>query len=310
MYNPKKFECVREFQLNFTLRNGVNYDADDALSREMRRPAVGMIDVLRHRQSGRTIGVAAAHFPFDPYKNIIKFGVMVLMLRAIKKVKESLKLEDVFFSGDFNFVPNSMLYDYVTNGKLDLDVPEEEFSNQTLVMRCAHEAEIADLLKISDRKFTPSKKEKFDRREFLESLAGAKVFIGNSKELKFRKGQPLTQDPAAELRELASSLGLTSVYAEAKNRFWAKNSQGPSANALSFRHPGIEFRNEAFPTQLAPDIKSTFDYILIGRGKGFTPSAVLELPSLTFLAEDRRSLPFGPFSSDHFSLVADFELPQ
>ena len=39
------------------------------------------------------------------------------------------KISDIFFSGDFNMIPNSMLYNYIKDGQVDFDVSLREYSN-------------------------------------------------------------------------------------------------------------------------------------------------------------------------------------
>lgn len=54
-------------------------------------------------------------------------------MKAIEKIKQAYDLDDVYLGGDFNLIPNSMLYTYMIHHKIDFDAALIEYSNQTMM---------------------------------------------------------------------------------------------------------------------------------------------------------------------------------
>jgi len=73
--------------------------------------------------------VLTTHFLFNMNRGHVKLGFIVMIMKAIQAIKKKYGVEDVFFSGDFNLIPNSMLYNYIVNHKLNLKVDLKEYSN-------------------------------------------------------------------------------------------------------------------------------------------------------------------------------------
>lgn len=63
--------------------------------------------------------------------------------------------------------------------------------------------------------------------------------------------------------------------------------------------------NDAFLTHYTEDVKHTIDYVWYSSSK-YTVGGVLQAPDLNFLESNSIGCPFGPFASDHFSLLIDF----
>ncbi len=69
------------------------------------------------------------HLLFNNNRGHVKLGIVFLVMKAILELKKKHHIQDVFFTGDFNVIPNSVLYNYITRNNLNLKADLKEYSN-------------------------------------------------------------------------------------------------------------------------------------------------------------------------------------
>lgn len=308
MFDKRRFELMERKSIQFKLEEESGYKKEDALKRELNRYAVGIIDILRDKVANKVFGVVCVHMPFDPSNGMNKLGILVCIFKALREITGKFFLKDIFFCGDMNFIPNSMLYSYITTGKLNLKVSDEEYSNQSIILDHSRSIDLDLLSRISLRKFNSNYLTAIPSQvqDFITALDACKVNVGHGSLITIAPGAHPHHDPMASLEALSRNFSFKSVYNTARFNFWEQTKKEAKSNQLSSFLDPNEYLSEAFPTQYAPEIKSTFDYIFqVGAG-AYEVEAILEVPELRWLEKHGRSLPFGVYGSDHFSLVADF----
>lgn len=51
----------------------------------------------------------------------MKFASCILILKCLKKIKEKHNISNIFIAGDYNMIPHSGIYKYMTSGDINLD---------------------------------------------------------------------------------------------------------------------------------------------------------------------------------------------
>ena len=74
--------------------------------------------------------MANTHLMFKIKRTHLKLGQLLVILRTLQKLKQKLKPTQTFLCGDFNFIPNSALYHYLSRGQINLGAGLSQFSNQ------------------------------------------------------------------------------------------------------------------------------------------------------------------------------------
>lgn len=69
---------------------------------------------------------------FNKNRTHLKLCQLILIFRSIEQIKLKHSISQTFFAGDFNLIPNSSLYEWVTNNSINIKGSVYEFSNQTL----------------------------------------------------------------------------------------------------------------------------------------------------------------------------------
>lgn len=291
---------------------------DDILSNEMYYPSVCQM-MLFHRadQSAKLdsfILVVNTHLIFNKYAGHIKLAMLTLILKAVLRLTQIYKVQDILFCGDFNIVPNSMLYNLLSTGKVDLDVDLREYSNQELIISNRKCGDLDYLVKLSDKKFikriVPPKKQ--INLEFLSILYYINVIIPRDGEEEIKLNGPNTFKVLDKLfltqfyENLSNVVALRSAYAEANKKFVRKNRNKPEVSKIHYVLDPHHYNNEAFVTQYTDDMVNTVDYIWYSSSGLLKIQQILQVPSISYLKALQACCPIDCYGSDHFSLVIDF----
>lgn len=302
LLKAERFETIATFHMDFLFQDGKNYDGVDLLAKEMYYPAVALFVIAKDRQlDGRVSLIVNTHLVYNNKKGHVKLGMLVLIFRAIEMLKRDFPVQDVFFSGDFNLISNSMLYSYIARGELDLGVDLQAYSNQAWAINMSSKREIGEALAIQDYKFGGKAGPihyKIDPK-FVILLAGCQVVYGEGPQLVFRRGKgPAVgyEEAQAMFRALSDDLYLTSVYSLVNRGLAAqKGKENPSKNY----EKGVTF----FVNSMA----STVDYIW-SNSSLLTPNQVLQKPPLSVLEALPHTAPVKYYPSDHFCLFASYSI--
>ncbi|KAF1776884.1 Endonuclease/exonuclease/phosphatase [Phytophthora cactorum] len=104
-------------QVSLDLPNGDESDIDhELLSRASARGSVGAIVHFEHLETQLEFVVATTHLFWDPMQEDVKLLQSRRMLRAIEGFVTTLDASTpIIFSGDFNSLPDSKVYSFITN---------------------------------------------------------------------------------------------------------------------------------------------------------------------------------------------------
>lgn len=98
---------------------------------------------------------------FNKNRTHLKLGQLILLFRTIEQIKLKHDIAQTFFAGDFNLIPNSSLYEFIVNQKIDLNASVYEFSNQKMGIISElydNEAQLISLnYKYKPQKYQPSR---------------------------------------------------------------------------------------------------------------------------------------------------------
>ncbi|KAI9298037.1 hypothetical protein K502DRAFT_300081 [Neoconidiobolus thromboides FSU 785] len=102
----------------------------DTLNRLMNRDNVAGIVILERKEKDYKLVVANAHIHWDPECADVKLVQTALVTKELEKIAEQFNRKDsnerlkLLLCGDFNSLPDSGVYTFLDNGKIDLDHPD------------------------------------------------------------------------------------------------------------------------------------------------------------------------------------------
>ncbi|CAI5722052.1 unnamed protein product [Hyaloperonospora brassicae] len=116
-WNADKLKVKRSKTVSLDLPVGDESDIDrELLSRTCRRGSVGAIVHFEHVGTQLEFVVATTHLYWDPMQADVKLLQSRRMLRAITTFVSTLDASlPTIFSGDFNSLPDSKVYDFITS---------------------------------------------------------------------------------------------------------------------------------------------------------------------------------------------------
>ena len=317
-FNPRRFLLFRKYYINLGLDKETNYNIDDVLSEEMYYPSVCQILLLKYMH-GETkkdsyLLILNTHLIFNKHAGHVKLAMLTLILKTILRLTQIYKIDDILLCGDFNIVPNSMLYKLLSTGKIDLEVDLHEYSNQQLVIANKQCEDLDYLVQLSDKKFAKRQTQSIQQinMKFLSILYYVNVVVprDNSQEIKFRG--PSTPKLLDKLflenfyENLSNIIAFKSAYAEGNRKFIRKNKTSAELAKMQFVNDPQYYNNEAYITQYAEDMVNTVDYVWYSSRGSLKIKGILQVPDVNYLKKLRSSCPSDEFGSDHFSLVVDF----
>ena len=207
-------------------------------------------------------------------------------------------------AGDFNLVPNSMLYNWLMGGSLNLGVDLREYSNQSFFMKQVNIKSVNDIATWSNRKY----KVRYEGNSvimssFLIALLGLSILPQKNGEINFLGKEnssislDIRGDAVKEFNELILRFKLSSCYPRV-----IKNSEQSKDQA--------EFCNEPLITHFTKDVGAAMDYIFISK-IGLKVIAVQDVNLESILRKEKRNhLPNDKFPSDHISLTSFLEFKE
>ena len=303
-------------------------------SDEMYYHSLVMYTVLEDNLSKKKSLIVTTHLLFNSKRGHLKLSQLVIIFKSIEKLKKIYDIENIFFCGDFNFVPNSALYHYISNQQFDLKALLEEYSNQNLLVKNNYKT-IENIIAIGDMKYAfnkgPYTSTGFNRNntsgldyslynnlKFLESLLSLEILCNThqSKEneiIYFNNlnnhiikhlyrdiDKDLSAKEQMDLRRQALTLELNKLSFQLNFK-----SAYSHVNLPNDEEDNI-FNGDCKVTQFGDHIKVPVDYIWYSRDGVYKPIAVLEVPEDTVLEKMKKRLPYKEFGSDHFSISAIF----
>ncbi|KAF4036829.1 Endonuclease/Exonuclease/phosphatase family [Phytophthora infestans] len=116
-WNEKMLKMKESVQVSLDLPNGDESDIDhELLTRASTRGSVGAIVHFKHLATQLEFVVATTHLFWDPMQEDVKLLQSRRMLRAIDEFASALEASTpVVFSGDFNSLPDSKVYSFITS---------------------------------------------------------------------------------------------------------------------------------------------------------------------------------------------------
>jgi len=201
---------------------------------------VALFSILEHRYTKERIVFGNTHILHNPIRGELKLAQILNFVRVIQKLKTAYKANSVILTGDFNFIPRSMLYSLFTTSRLHLDVCKTKYSNQILVkskqgeskpirdtilkslIRFNYESEMADPM--TDYIHYPGPNESaLTMDELLTDLLSLDIILDdNSNEVRFFRTENIRMSLAEKIREVENifkSLALQSAYSELTKLF-------------------------------------------------------------------------------------------
>lgn len=318
-FNSKKFALHKKMYLNTFIEMGQNYGFNDTLANEMYYPSMALFMVLTRTEGpdfGRSILIVNTHLLFNKNRGHVKLGMLVLILKAVQSIKKQYGIKDVFICGDFNLIPNSMLYEYLNTGHIDLYCGLRQYSNQAYIISQTKGKALSEVIKLADMKFKPVQSAKDDTADktFLELLAATEVILpkDHEDEIMITRQPNVPKTALNELEKIYSSFSLDaslkSSYSIFNNKYMQKLQNKKEPVDLNFIFDPNVNNNDCFISQFSQDLCVPVDYIWYSSDSGYEPVKVLQTPNPQYLNSLPVSCPVDNFGSDHFSIAVDFVL--
>lgn len=317
-FSKNRFSLLKKHRLTLKMIKEI-YPRTDAFSSEMIKSCAASLLILETKEGDplqRTSGsktrlaVLSTHLPFTVTVGHVKFASIILIMKVLRELRKVYDFSDFFICGDFNLIPCSMLYDFLVSGSLDLNIGVKDFSMQRWALDLHKEKEVREFLKDFDRKRIPSSETKQSEvsEDFYRILLDVRPIIDEGELIRF---SPPEETSSLDLslvseafRELSKSMGFRSSYAEVKNSVIRSQNQ----SSLSPDSDQPPTHNEISYSHFTKKMTLPIDFVFFHSQGTLEPISVLDVPDLEWMIEQDKGCPFGPFGSDHISLVVDFEL--
>jgi uncharacterized protein with PIN domain/endonuclease/exonuclease/phosphatase family metal-dependent hydrolase len=152
---------------------------------------IALIAVVRHLETNRLIIVVNCHLYWNPLHSEVKLRQIAYILHRMNGFAAELNLEKdipILLMGDFNSKPSSLVYDFITNGKVEEELDESENTKLLVEGNLIRVAKWLRMMGV-DVKFENLDK---GRQKEIFSIASAedRVLITRSKSLVQRSGCP------------------------------------------------------------------------------------------------------------------------
>ena len=261
---------------------------------------------LRHRaRDGFRLVVANAHLLFNPKRGDAKVGQVRVLLATVARIRQDIVdrglMAHCVICGDFNFSPNSALYHFFSNGRLDLSEVNRRELSGTLV-------DVLDDRNVGDDQVTRigrSETEDTAIRAFNQGWGASQLALAlgdRSTPFPSRTGvelesasQSATQKRGTDVEQVKNLMRLTPGGFTVHHAFEAE---------LSSAYVAVAGGEPAFTT-CHNKFCGTNDYIWYT--SNLEPTRVLQSPSLDDVLRYGK-LPSVRYASDHVSIGADFRI--
>lgn len=263
---------------------------------------------------------------------------LYMLARSIEKLKEEFSITKHLIAGDFNLVPNSMLYKLITEADFNLDIPKRFLSNQELMiahceLKHSLELHLIDCIKKFSYKSLEMTAEELQKvffkrdpmreEEKQEILQMINLVSNFDFELDFtqkairlkKKLEYDEKNPVNKLKNLFQSLGLKSGYSEAIRLAYLYQKNDKEFLSVTSSNDFLKGNciHEPYLTHFTADFKATVDYLFYEKNS-FEVNKILRLPNFKQISEidSKRCLisvlPNWLYPSDHFSLAFEMEI--
>eukprot|EP00049_Salpingoeca_infusionum_P018678 m.358289 g.358289 ORF g.358289 m.358289 type:complete len:495 (-) comp18103_c0_seq1:768-2252(-) len=125
-----KYRLLKEHLIQFSSESGRHYNNCAAMiDRVMSKDNIALLAVLESvEHPGKKVVVCNLHLTWDPQFKDVKVIQTMLALNAMQEFMKENKLMDlpVLLTGDFNSLPDSGVYEFLSTQKISLDNPDLE----------------------------------------------------------------------------------------------------------------------------------------------------------------------------------------
>jgi len=137
--------CVKKDQCQIVDHQGVEYyretSTEDYNSNKVNKPNVALLCLVKMKSTNKFVCVCNTHLLFSPNRGDIKLVQICTLLAEINKFvsRHSDKNPSVIMCGDFNSTPDSLLYKFITQTKLNLknklrkDISGQQSHNKSIL---------------------------------------------------------------------------------------------------------------------------------------------------------------------------------
>jgi len=269
---------------------------------------VACVSVLRHRERAKSrLVVANAHLIFNPKRGDLKVGQCRQLLEIVGRVKgeliaSGLEVHSVL-AGDWNFNPESPLYEFLFAGTIDLSLVNRRELSGALVDGDGSDDEACDTDALT---MTAAGSELVSEAETVAVNAMRRGW--NAESLALALGDKAIPFPSRTGVEIEVTKHTSRECDVAQIQEMMRLTPGGLTVCHAFdgellsAYRTVEGREPEFTTCHAKFV-GTNDYIWYT--PGIEPIRVLRCPSLEEVLQHRR-LPSVRHASDHISMVVDF----
>lgn len=126
-YNTEILESIAFFSLDLKISN---HDIKNTkLLKILNYPTMALFSILNHKKTSRNILVITVHLLFNFKNGLKKFAQLTLIMKSIIQIMLNFEISTIIWAGDFNFIPNSYLYEFITEKYFSSTANLEAFSN-------------------------------------------------------------------------------------------------------------------------------------------------------------------------------------
>ena len=152
---------------------------------KMNYSSIALFCILKENSTKENILVVNTHLIYKQWKGDLKLAMIALIMKSILRILSAFKISDFFFCGDFNIIPNSMLYQFISTGEIELEASLEEYSNQLFIKSYTNYQTLQELIASGDKKFKSNfyenVKMKKINKDFLRSLVQIQIEFPDTK---------------------------------------------------------------------------------------------------------------------------------
>jgi len=269
-WNTRKIKAVHRQSLRFR-KEGLNDN-------------VAILNVFETKASRKRLVNGNVHVLFNPQRGEVKLGQLVCLFNTLEGLQSKYNAHGVVVAGDFNLGPESPLYEFVVEGKLDCVMHDRRHMSGQVVGQQRAKNLIARFQ--AEENLVRSESSASERSIAHSSLSGSEA-TGESKSFA-----QLGWDE----ERLQVAIGDATSFGETV-----------AEHNLGLKSAYASFAEEPQYTSLHNRFMGTLDYIF--HTERLVPKRVLAVPDLNHLGPShtrRPMLPSKHFPSDHISLVAEF----
>lgn len=317
------------FKLNFDSKCDSNKDEENIYSKDH----IALFTMLKIKTSNELLLVVSSHLLFNPKRGEIKLGQIHQIINSIHQIKNiyQRKKLKIVFGCDLNSTPCSAVYDYITQGEIDLNgLDRFSLSGQRVCHRKEYKT-THSMLHLLNKKATycytnetrhnnikNHDAEDRDNINWYNQISSHTIIYDKQKQLL----QLSFENKPKKRIENSNKLILKSnqIFDSAYHTLYQQALDDYNSNENLIKDNGmflnkkrkcesdllISFTFEPIATFYSNQLIGTFDYIF--HSNQLVPVKALCPPSLKYLNTLKTNLPNRNHPSDHFPIAVDFLL--